>query len=175
MPVDKIEQKVHKIYDLARQNPDNIPLQEAADLVKSLRRSQGQLRSWNGKYREINSDLSAKVEQVSLEKNQLESELAHINHEMIQLAQQRERLIAERSRALAQLKAIEVEVDVAAQKIRQTHSLFGKFTILWTLMKSFFLNDDEDFGPIDSRLPPDPDKPQMESDRASINRSLLDR
>jgi predicted RNase H-like nuclease (RuvC/YqgF family) len=175
MSADKIEQKVSEIYVLARQNPDNVPLQEAVELVKSLRRSRGALQSWNGRYREINSDLSAEITQISQEKSQLELELTHINQEMAQLVLQKERLLAERSRVLAQLREIEVEVEVAAQKVRQTDSLFGKFTILWTLMKSLFLDDGGDFGKIDSRLPPDPDRPQMESDRASINRSLLDR
>ncbi|BAG03951.1 MAG: hypothetical protein DWQ53_16625 [Microcystis flos-aquae DF17] len=49
-------------------------------------------------------------------------------------------------------------------------------TILWTLVKSLFLDDNwEDFGSINNNLPSDPDRPQMGSGQSNINKSLLDK
>jgi len=48
----KIEDRVTQIYQVAKQNPEDANLQEAVSLIKSLRRSQGALQGWNGRYKE---------------------------------------------------------------------------------------------------------------------------
>lgn len=174
--IEEIDHKVQGLYQLAKTNPDNLHLQEAVALIKTLRRSQGALQSWNGKYRQVNSELTSEMAQISQDNALLQGEIAQLNQEMQGLVYQKERILAERSRVIAELNAIQTEVEVAAIKVRETRSLFRKFSILWTLIKSLFLeNDPEGFGRIDSILPADPDKPQMETDQASVNRSLLDR
>lgn len=176
MSAEEIDKRVKELYQLAEMNPDNLQLQKAVALIKTLRRSQGALQSWNGRYREVNSELASEMAQVSQDNALLKDEIAQINQEMENLVYQKGQILAERSRVIAELNAIQTEVEIAAMKVRETRSLFGKFSILWTLVKSLFLEDDPaDFGKIESTLPVDPNKPQMETDQASINRSLLDR
>jgi chromosome segregation ATPase len=165
----EIDERVDSLYKRAKKQPDNAELQEAVEVVKFLRRSQGSLQGWNHRYREEKSELTEKIET-------LKGELDSLNAEMFTLGQEISRRTAEKERAIAELKNIEREVKMAAHNVRETKSIFGKFSIVWTLLRSLFLDEDwEDFGAIDNRLPTDRDRPQMESDRANINRSLLDK
>lgn len=171
-----IDERVKDFYELAKKHPDDANLQEALALVKSLRHSQGSLKGWNERYRLDNGALKTEITQFSQDNAFLKKELATLNQEMLQLTHEKEKIVAQRQKAIAELKHIQTEVEVAAANVKQTKSLFGKFSILWVLIKSLFLDDDfGGYGKIDDSLPPDPDKPQMNTDTASVNRSLLDK
>jgi chromosome segregation ATPase len=156
----KIEERVTQIYQVAKQNPEDAHLQEAVSLIKSLRRSQGALQGWNGRYKEEKGELTREIEQMN-------AELSLLNQQMGTLTEERAKLISE-------LKHIETEVQVAAIRVKNTKNTFGKLTILWTLVKSLFLDDLHELGPISDRLDPEDDRPQMQTDTASNNRSLLE-
>lgn len=186
-----IDERVESLYKLARKNPDNAELQDAVEIVKSLRRSRGSLQGWNDRYRQEKGDLTSQIDSLKLELNELNAEVSGLTRDRERMIAERERLdaemlkltesiaerTAEKERAIAQLKNIDREVKMAARNVRETKSIFGKFSILWTLLRSLFLDDEEweDFGAIDNRLPTDPDKPQMGSGPADNNRSLLDK
>jgi hypothetical protein len=164
-----IDERVKSLYKLADNHSDNAELQEAVEVVKSLRRSQGSLQGWNKRQREEISEKARANEE-------LQARLNSISAEMQSLTEAIARRTAEKERAIAELKNIEREVKIAAHNVRATKSVFGKFTILWTLLRSLFLDEEwEDFGSIDNRLSTDPDKPQMGSGQADVNRSLLDK
>jgi predicted RNase H-like nuclease (RuvC/YqgF family) len=171
-----IDDRVDSLYKLAKKYPDNQELQEAVSVIKSLRGSQGQYKRWNQQYRDDNNNLKDQVLEISTNNLDLQKELESLNAEMLNLTQEKTKIIAQREQAIAELKHIEMEVKVAAHNVRSTKSVYGKLTILWTLVKSLFLDDNwEDFGSIDNSLPPDPDKPQMGSGQSNINKSLLDK
>ncbi len=185
-----IDTRVKSVYKLAKAYPDNEQLQEAVGVVKTLRRSQGQLIYWSEKHKIDKKQLKAEIITLSKENQELEvqiklksenievlkSELNQINERMTQLTEDKQRMIAQRDRVLAELKQIETEVEIATIKVQQTNSIYEKFSIIWTLVQSlFFSNNTQDFGKIDNSLPDDDDKDQMKTDPSSINRSLLDR
>ncbi len=63
---------------------------------------------------------------------------------------------------------------LANYKVKETKSLYGKFSIVWTLLQALFFSDDpQDFGKIDNTLEPDPDKPQMGTSPSDHGKSLL--
>ncbi|MEA5511598.1 hypothetical protein VB715_17630 [Crocosphaera sp. UHCC 0190] len=188
MAVD--EDRIKNVYKLARSYPDDPNLQESVEIIKSLRRSQGALQGWNERYRfdntqlkgeivylsDENSQLQTEVNDLSLNLDSLKSELANLNQEMLNLTQEKARIYAERARVIAELKKIETEVEIATIKAKETKSLYGKFTIIWTLMQSLFFSDDpQDFGKIDNTVAYDPEKPQMAIDPVAIGKDLLDK
>ncbi|WP_332867674.1 hypothetical protein [Pannus brasiliensis] len=185
-----IDERVDSLYKLARKNPDNSELQDVVEIVKFLRRSQGSLQGWNERYRQEKGDLKLQIDSLNAELESLNSEVSTLTRDRERMSAEREKLnaemldltesiakrTAEKERAIAELKNVEREVKMAARNVRETRSIFGKFTILWTLLRSLFLDEEwEDFGAIDNRLPTDPDKPQMGSGQADNNRSLLDK
>ena len=189
MTVD-IETRVKSVYKLAKTYPDNEQLQEAVEVVKTLRRSQGQLAHWSEQHKIDKKKLKAEIITLSKENQELEvqikikydtieslkSELTEINQQMTQLTEDKQRMIVQRDRVVAELKQIETEVELATIKVKQTNDLFEKFSIIWTLIQSLFFRDDpQDYGTIDNTLPDFDDKEQMKTDPSSINRSLLDR
>ena len=96
-----IEQRVKSFYDLAKSHPEDTYLQEAASLVKYLRRSQGALQGWNGRYREENSQLSVEITKVTqtnetLELNlqNLRDELDGLNQKLFELSQEKKRNVS---------------------------------------------------------------------------------
>ncbi len=184
-----IDTRVKSVYKLAKTYPDNEQLQEAVGIVKTLRRSQGQLAYWSEQHKIDKKQLKAEIITLSKENQELEvqirlksdnievlkSELEQINEQMKQLTQDKQRAIAQRDRVIADLKKIETEVEIATIKVQKTNNLFGKFSIIWTLIQSLFFSDNpQDFGKIDNTLPDFDDKEQMKTDPSSINRSLLD-
>lgn len=163
----KIEERVTQIYQVAKQNPEDANLQEAVSLIKSLRRSQGALQGWNGRYKEEKGELTREIEQMN-------AELSVLNQQMGTLAAEKQKVVTERAKLISELKHIETEVQVAAIRVKNTKNTFGKLTILWTLVKSLFLDDLHELGPISDRLDPEDDRPQMQTDTASNNQSLLE-
>jgi len=171
-----IDDRVDSLYKLARNYPDNRELQEAVAVIKSLRSSQGQYKRWNQQYRDDNSHLKDQIVEISATNVDLQKELDSLTSEMRNLTEEKAKITAEREKVIAELKQIEMEVKVAAHNVRSTKSVYGKLTILWTLVKSLFLDDNwEDFGSINNNLPSDPDRPQMGSGQSNINKSLLDK
>lgn len=185
-----IDTRVKSIYKLAKAYPDNEQLQEAVGIVKTLRRSQGQLAYWSKQHKIDKKKLKAEIITLSKENQELEvqiklkseniavlkSELQQINEQMTQLTEDKQRAIAQRDRVIAELKHIETEVELASIKVKETKSIYGKFSIIWTLIQSLFFSDNPpDIGEIDNTLPYDPNKPQMGTSPADIGRDLLDK
>lgn len=189
MTVD-IDTRVKSVYKLAKSYPDNEQLQEAVGVVKTLRRSQGQLAFWSEQHKidkkklraEIitlckeNQELEVQIKLKLEDINSLKSELAQINQQMTQLTQEKQKVIAQRDKVIADLRHIETEVELARMKVQQTQSIYGKLGILWTLIQSLFFSDDpQGFGKIDNSVESDPDKPWMGTSSADIGRNLLDK
>ncbi|OKH18631.1 hypothetical protein [[Limnothrix rosea] IAM M-220] len=172
---EKLERQVKDLYKLAKERCDDESLQLAVDVIKTMRRSRGKLKSWNQKYREGIESLHEDI-QVQEEQNlALKQELNKLGNELRTLALEKQRLQIEKQRAIAELRDIEIQVKVAAQKVQSTKSLRGKFDIVWCFLQTVFFSDDpQDFGKIDNSLEVDQDKPQMGSGVADTQRSLRD-
>ena len=182
-----IGNRVESVYDLAKRYPDNKQLQEAVEVVKTLRRSQSQYERWSKQHKIDKKNLKAEITKVSKENQELEvqiklksenievlqSELNQINEQMMQLTQEKQRMIAQRDRVIAELKEIEKEVEIATIQVKQTNNLFEKFSIIWILIQSlFFKSDPQDFGNIENTLPDFTDKPWMRTTPADIGKDL---
>lgn len=168
--MDRIEQKVKELYDLAKIYPDDENLQIAVSTLKSIRRSRGSLQSWNSRYRSQISDLNSSIEIQEEEKNRLQAELDQIKIEVQNSIAEKQKMIIERDKIKAELKNIQTEVELAAFKVKESRSWFGKFHILWTFVNSVFFDEPPDMGLIDTSLKSDPDKPQMDTKPSSIGR-----
>ncbi len=188
MPVD--DERVKAFYKIAHEHPEDTNLKEAYDIIVSLRKGQAQYKRWNTKQREDKKELKQEIIHLSENKQELEQqivtiskvndslrfELTTINKEMEQLTDEKQKMIAERDKINTELKAIQTEVELTAIKVKETHSLYGKFTILWQFFQSVFFSDNpRDFGTINNSLPEYQDQPQMNTDQASIGRNLLDK
>ncbi|MDJ0659589.1 MAG: hypothetical protein QNJ42_08865 [Crocosphaera sp.] len=182
-----IDTRVKSVYKLAKAYPDNEQLQEAVGIVKTLRRSQGQLAYWSEQHQIDKKKLKAEIITLSKENQELEvqiklksenieilkSELQQINEQMTQLTQDKQRMIAHRDKVLADLKQIKTEVELATINVQKTNNLFEKFSIIWTLIQSlFFSNNPQDYGKIDNTLPDFDDKPWMGTSPADIGKDL---
>ena len=182
-----IDTRVKSVYKLAKAYPHNEQLQEAVEVVKTLRRSQGQSVRRREEYKLHQKKLKAEIIKVSKENHELEvqiklnsedinslkSELQQINRNMIQLTQEKQRMIAQRDKVVSELKQIEKEVEIATIKVKKTNNLFEKFSIIWILIQSLFFQDDpQDFGNIENTLPDFTDKPWMGTTPADIGKDL---
>ncbi len=189
MTVD-IDTRVKSVYKLAKHYPNNEQLQEAVGVVKTLRRSQGQLAFWSEQHKIDKKKLKAEIVTLSRENQELEVqiklksenintlnfELIQIDKQMVKLTQDKQKAIAERDKVIANLKHIQTEVELARMKVQQTQSIYGKLGILWTLIQSLFFSDDpQGFGKIDNSVEYDPNKPQMGTSQSDIGRDLLDK
>lgn len=175
--MDVVEEKVQRLYQLAKKYPDDERLQTAVAAVKSLRRSRGSLQGWNSRYRQEVGQLNTEIQLKDQEKLALEQELDKVQQEVQGMVAQKQRLIAERERVQAELRHIQTEVELAAARVKETHGWFGKFSILWTFVNSVFFDDGDrpEMGKIETSVKPDPDRPQMQTDPASIGKDLLGR
>jgi seryl-tRNA synthetase len=175
--MDVVEEKVQRLYKLAKEHPDDERLQMAKEAIESLRRSRGSLQGWNGRYREEVSQLNTEIQVKDQEKIALTQELGKVQQEVQAMIQQKQRLIAEREKVQAELRHIQTEVELAAARVKETHGWFGKFSILWTFINSVFFDDGDrpDMGKIETSVKVDPDRPQMQTDPASIGKDLLNR
>ncbi|MGB2923667.1 MAG: hypothetical protein WBB82_00020 [Limnothrix sp.] len=169
-----LDQQAYQLYQLAKDHPDDENLQLAANLVKSTRRSRGSLQGWNQRYRGNISDLGEQLHNQEDANIQLKAELNVLSQELRDLTQQKIRMAQERDKLTGQLREIETEVTMAVAKVKQSKTLYGKFSALWSFMNSLFL-DNEDMGEFDYSIEPDPDKPQLGSSIADVQRSLLDK
>lgn len=169
-----LDQKAYRLYQLAKENPHDENLQLAVSLVKSTRRSQGSLQGWNQRYRNDISDLGEQVQEQENVNLQLKEELNILSQDLRDLTQQKIQMAKEREKVNAQLREIETEVKMAVAKVKQSKTLHGKFSALWSFMNSLFL-DNEDMGELDYSVGGDPDKPQLGSSVADVQKSLLDK
>ena len=127
-----IDTRVKGVYKLAKAYPDNEQLQEAVEVVKTLRRSQGQSVRRREEYKLDQKKLKAEIIKVSKENQELEvqiklksenievlkSELNQIHEQMMQLTEDKQRMIAQRDKVLAELKQIETEVELATKRVQ---------------------------------------------------------
>lgn len=178
---DRIEEEIKRLYQLARANPEDENLRTAVQVVKTVRRSRGSLQGWNNRYRE---DIQSLNDQVLLQ----EQEKALLQSEVNDLIEQKRLVIIQRDKVKAELRKIEIEANIAAAKIRENHSWYGKFMILWNFIRLVFdvPPDIDSNGILDNPKNPKsptiindlddlPDKSAMRTDLTSIQRDLLDR
>jgi hypothetical protein len=178
---DRIEEEIKRLYQLARANPEDENLRTAVQVVKTVRRSRGSLQGWNNRYRE---DIQSLNDQVLLQ----EQEKALLQSEVNDLIEQKRLVIIQRDKVKAELRKIEIEANIAAAKIRENHSWYGKFMILWNFIRLVFdvPPDIDSNGILDNPKNPNSptiindlddlrDKSAMRTDLTSIQRDLLDR
>ena len=178
---DRIEEEIKRLYQLARANPEDENLRTAVQVVKTVRRSRGSLQGWNNRYRE---DIQSLNDQVLLQ----EQEKALLQSEVNDLIEQKRLVIIQRDKVKAELRKIEIEANIAAAKIRENHSWYGKFMILWNFVRVVFdvPPDIDSNGILDNPKNPNSptiindlddlrDKSAMRTDLTSIQRDLLDR
>ncbi len=180
---ERLERQVKDLYKLAKERCDDESLQLAVDVIKTMRRSRGSLQAWNQRYREGIESLHEDIQTQEDLNHTLQSELNLLQEDMRAITLEKQRIMQEKLRAMQQrdiltneLKQIDLEAKVAAKKVQSTKSLFGKFSIMWSFFQSTFFSDDpEDYGVIDNSFEPDPDKPQLGSGIASLQKDLLDK
>jgi hypothetical protein len=185
---DKIEQQVEQLYQLAKENPDDTNLQAAVQIVKTLRRSRGSLQGWNERYRVNIESLDDQIEIQESEISRLQSDLDNANEQVKNVIEKTRLAIIERDKVKAELRKIEVEVNMAVAQIKENHSWYGKFMILWNFIRLVFdVPPDMDGNGVlkNPKDPKDPkilndlddlkDKPWMNTDTASIQRDSLNR
>lgn len=183
---DKIEQQVEQLYQLAKENPDDTNFQAAVQIVKTLRRSRGSLQGWNDRYRGDINSLNGQIEIQESEINRLQSELDVVNKQVNDYIEQKRLAIIQRDRLKAELRNIEREAELTTLRVKENHSWYGKFMIIWNFMHSVFLDIPSEIdsnGVLDNSQAPkilnDLDdlnrKPWMKADTASIQRDSLDR
>ncbi|MGK7930509.1 MAG: hypothetical protein AB4041_03605, partial [Microcystaceae cyanobacterium] len=109
-----IDTRVKSVYKLAKNYPDNEQLQEAVEVVKTLRRSQGQLAYWSEQHKIDKKQLKAEIITLSKENQELEvqiklksedidslkSELKQLDQQMLQLTEDKQRMSAQRDKVL---------------------------------------------------------------------------
>jgi hypothetical protein len=111
-----------------------------------------------------------------------------LQSEVNDLIEQKRLVIIQRDKVKAELRKIEIEANIAAAKIRENHSWYGKFMILWNFIRLVFdvPPDIDSNGILDNpKNPKSPtiindlddlrDKSAMRTDLTSIQRDLLDR
>ena len=182
---DKIEQQVEKLYQLAKENPDDANFQAAVQIVKTLRRSRGSLQGWNDRYRVNIESLNDEIEIQESEINRLQSELHNANEQVKDVIEQTRLAIIQRDKVKAELRKIEVEVNMAVAQIKENHSLHGKFMIFWNFIQLVFdvpseidsngILDNSQAPKISNDLDDLNNKAWMKTDTASIQRDSLDR
>jgi hypothetical protein len=178
---DRIEEEIKRLYQLARANPEDENLRTAVQIVKTVRRSRGSLQGWNNRYR---GNIQSLNDQVLLQ----EQEKARLQSEVNDLIEQKRLVIIQRDKVKAELRKIEIEANIAAAKIRENHSWYGKFMILWNFIRLVFdvPPDIDSNGILDNPKNPNSptiindlddlrDKSAMRTDLTSIQRDLLDR
>lgn len=183
---DRIEEEIKRLYQLARANPEDENLRTAVQIVKTVRRSRGSLQGWNNRYRGNIQSLNDQVMLQEQEKARLQSELDNINIKVNDLIDQERIASIKLDRLNAKLRNIQKEADLVVLKIRENHSWYGKFMLLWNFVRSVFSDippEIDSNGILDNSQSPrildDLDdlnnKSWMKTDSASIQRDLLDR
>lgn len=186
---DNIEEKISQLYQMAKDNPDDTNLQSAVELIKTLRRSRGSLQGWNERYRGdirlLNTQIESKESEITILQTELDNAKQEVNH----LIEQKRLALIERDKVKAELRNIEIEIKVAVAQIKENHSWYGKFMILWNFIRSVFVDippDSDENGIVDNPNNPDSpriindlddlkDKTWMKTDTASSQRDLLGR
>ena len=180
---EKLDKQVKELYQIAKERCDDQSLQLAVDVIKTMRRSRGSLQAWNQRYREGIESLHEDIQAQEDLNHTLQSELNFLKEDMQEMTLEKQRILKEKAQLIqkrdiltSELKQIDLEAKMAASKVQSTKSLFGKFSIMWSFFQSTFFSDDpKDYGVIDSSFDPDPDKPQLSSGIASLQKDLLDK
>lgn len=183
---DRIEQQVEQLYQLAKENPEDTNIQLAVQVVKTLRRSRGSLQGWNERYRGDISSLNSQIEINESEINRLQSELDVVSKQVNDYLEQKRLAIIQRDRLKAEIRNIEREAQLTAIRVKENHSWYGKFMIIWNFIHSVFKDiplEIDSNGVIDNSQAPRiiddledlKGKPWMGTDTASIQRDSLDR
>ncbi len=190
-----LDKLIKKLYALQREYANDKELQELVEMIKFLRRSKGHLQSWNQRYVDENEDLEGNIEEQTRINESLEQELTRAQGKIEQMIVEQKQLTQEREKIIIELRQIDQEVKATQARVKSATSLHGKLSIVWQFLQSTFFSDDpQDFGKIersvdddDYNLPPgagvidpnrkpddDGNKPWMKTDRASVQRDLLD-
>ena len=147
-----------EIIKLLREN------ETVSDLVNALVSKNSELR---GNNRQIGKKYSKII------KNQ-STEIEEYQHKLQNLAVQKQQTLENLKQATRELEKINTEVKVAVARVKHQKSIWGKFSTMLDFLRTLFLDEDEiqELWKTDYS---DPDKPQMNTDIASIQKNLLDR
>jgi chromosome segregation ATPase len=165
--MEQIEEKIKRLYGLANAPEANTEITEAVDIIKYLRRSQGQYNRRKEEYKTKVKESSEMIATLSLEIEEYQQKIQD-------LAVQKKQAMENLNTATRELERIDTEIKVAIARVKQEKTWFGKFTRLLEVIRTLFLEEEE----VQNLLAvdySDLDKPQMNTDIASIQRNLLDK
>ena len=135
-----------------------------SELVNALVSKHSELRG--------RSSQKGKKHNEEIRKQSAEIEIYH--HKLQKLTVEKQRAIEKRDQAKRELDAINTEVKLAVERVKHEKTIWGKFSKMVNFLRALFVDEDE-IQEILKTDYSDPDKPQMNTDIASIQRDLLDR
>lgn len=165
--MEQIEEKIKRIYRLANTPEAGNDITEAADIIKYLRRSQGQ---HNRRKEEYKIRVTQSEETIA----KLSTEIEEYQQKIQNLAVQKKQAIENLNTATRELERIDTEIKVAVARVKQEKTWLGKFTRLLEVIRTLFLEEEDVQKLLDVDYS-DSDKPQMNTDIASIQRDILDK
>ena len=125
-----------------------------------------------------NSELSGNNRQIGRKYNEkIKEQYAEIEayqQDLQKLTVQKQQLFENLNQATRELEKIDTEVKVAVARVKHQKTIWGKFSTMVEFLRTLFVDEDE-IQEILETDNSDPDKPQMNTDIASIQRDLLDR
>lgn len=165
--MEQIEEKIKELYQLAKNSETNSEFKDAVEVIKYLRRSQGQHNRRKEQYR-IKATESEEII------GQLSTEIQEYEQKIQELAVQKKQVLENLNNANRELERIDTEIKVAIGRVKQEKTWFGKFARLLEFIRTLFLEEEE----VQTLLEVDYSdyhKPQMNNDIASIQKNLLDK
>jgi chromosome segregation ATPase len=175
---EKLEQLKAKLYKINNSDPY---YQAAIKIIKYQSRQIGGLKAWNDRYRSQNDVISKgnSTPQSNLEK--IKQELNTSKQLLARQVQKTQALLQEREEIIQDLKKFDEKVynlKVAYEEAEHSSglSLWQRIQVVMLAVKEL-LSPTETPVIVSKKTDNDPfsEQPQMKCDRASINRSLLDK
>ena len=164
--MEQMEQRINELYKLANTSKEDSELKDAVAIIKYLRRSVGQHNRYKQEYLNQATEYKETIVVQSLEIEEYQKKIQ-------ELAVQKKQAIENLNKATRELERIDSEIKVAVARVKHEKTWFGKFSRLLDFFRTLFLEEDD----IQALLEVDyshPNKPQMNTDIASIQRDLYD-
>ena len=102
------------------------------------------------------------------------AEIEAYQQKLQELTIQKQQAFENLNQATRELEVINTEVKVAVARVKHQKTIWGKFSTMVDFLRTLFLDEDEIYELLKTDYS-DPNKPQMNTDIASTQRSLLDR
>lgn len=146
-----------EILNLLREND------AVSDLVNALVLKNNELGNNN---RQIGKKYTEEIKKQS-------AEIEKYQQKLQDLAIQKQQTLENLNQATRELEKINTEVKVAIARVKNQKSIWGKFSTMLEFLRTLFL-DEEEINELLKTDYSDPEKPQMNTDIASIQKNLLD-